>query len=948
MRTVGSTVRVGTHFLRNCYSQIRAGILLVPLSFLLLSACGSSSPIEEAAEEIAENLPQSFSICPGENAQREALEAFFNASEGDTIEFCAGHFDFTSGLLLSDATGITIRGAGMDETFLSFANSNNKEGLFASHVTGLTIEDLTVEDMPGDGVKFSDSRFVTVRGVRVRWTNATPGHANFDATQESWAANGAYAFYPVLSEDVLVEQSEAIGSSDVGFYIGQSQDVVIRNNLAFNNVQGYEFENTDNSEMYDNEATNNAGGFLVVDLPGRTRYGDKNRIYRNNIHNNNINNFAPKGTIAAAVPRGTGIIVLATDQVEIFDNDINNNDTLGIVVVSYRLLDRSRDPRYDYFSEGIHIYNNRFADNGTNPQEPDPEAGDSTDPGSNPTVLPALIQAKNQGQMAHIVWDGYFDVLNEGCDAPPGVETDERGKPDYRDDDVASDCGEQGNGDPVRYNAYKFDGNGDLRLPENGICIQNNSFNDTGVPIPEFVNFRGTVPSGPDPDSQDQLVGSRDQAPHDCVLPLVPAAVVEEFAGESGGSEAPSDEEVRRICEAVVPGQINRAALPFDCPELSHYGLFADPAEPRSGAHGNSMPFDLTTALFSDYAIKYRIVFLPPGEPARWRDSSGGPNTHVDFPVGTVIAKTFAFRNEVNGEITENIVETRLLIKRDSDNGIIWQGLPYVWETTAAGNTRAVLAVAGTTAAVSWDYLDPDPNVVDENGERMRYSGSTDNYQVPQAAQCVTCHAREFLEAGTAPIGPKVRGLNRDYDYGAAGVRNQLEFWCDSGFMVDCPADLSGIERLPEWNVPGSSGFAANSDEDVEARTRAYFENNCAHCHNPRGVAKSTRMFLDQFIEVEGQVSDRPVDRDHGICKSPVASGRGTGDRLHDIVPGDPDASILEFRVNNADDSAIRMPPVARSVRHDEGHALIRDWISILPLPTTQDDNCSAGAVPAP
>ena len=582
-------------------TTLRSALLI--LTALALTACGSSgAPPASSAPDTAAAAPQTFRICPGPNAQAEALEAFFDADEGDTIEFCAGLFTFTSGLLLSNARGITIRGAGMDETFLNFANSNNKEGLFASHVTGLTIEDLTVEDMPGDGIKFSDARFVTVRRTRVRWTNATPGHANYDATMESWAANGAYAYYPVLSEDVIVEDSEAIGSSDVGFYIGQSQDVIIRNNLAYHNVQGYEFENTDNSEMYDNEARDNAGGFLVVDLPGRTRYGDKNRLYRNTIHNNNINNFAPKGTIAAAVPRGTGIIVLATDQVEIFDNDINNNDTLGIVVVSYRLLDRSRDPRYDYYAEGIHIHSNRFADNGTNPQEPDPDAGDSTDPGSNPTVLPALIQAKNMGQMAHIVWDGYTDTLNDGCEAPQGIATDERGKPDYRDEESARDCGEQSNGDPVRYNAYKFDDNGELILPINGLCIQNNSFADTGVPLPEFVNFQGTVPGDLDDiagDGQDRPTGSRDQSPHDCSLPALPATVVEEFSPGGGSSGAPSEEEVRRICESVVPGQVNRAALPFNCPELSHYGLFANTEEPRSGFNGGGVPYELTTPLFS-------------------------------------------------------------------------------------------------------------------------------------------------------------------------------------------------------------------------------------------------------------------------------------------------------------------------------------------------------------
>ncbi|MGB1556947.1 MAG: hypothetical protein ACPHCJ_04120, partial [Oceanococcaceae bacterium] len=175
----------------------------------------------------------------------------------------------------------------------------------------------------------------------------------------------------------------------------------------------------------------------------------------------------------------------------------------------------------------------------------------------------------------------------------------------------------------------------------------------------------------------------------------------------------------------------------------------------------------------------------------------------------------------------------------------------------------------------------------------------------------------------------------------ALGIRNQLQHWCSTGFMVGCPSDLSQVASLPVWNVPGSAGFAAGSPEDIEVRARSYLEANCAHCHNPKGVAKSTRLNLDRWILSEGQVSPRPVNRDYGICKSPVASGRGTGDRLYDIVPGDPEASIMHFRLDNADDPAIRMPPIARSVRHDEGFALIEQWIAALPLPTTEDDNCS-------
>lgn len=894
----------------------------------VLTACGNSQlPGDQALPGTAAKLSR---ICPGETATADALKAFFNAGEGDVIEFCEGTFEFTTGLVLGNTRGVTIRGAGIDKTILNFANSNSKEGIFASHTQGLTVEDLTIQDTAGDGLKVSDSRFVTMRRVKVTWTNVEEGHPNYDASQESWARNGAYAFYPVLTSDVLIEDCIARGSSDVGFYVGQSQRVIVRNNVAEWNVQGYEFENTDDSEMHDNLATNNAGGFLAVDLPGRTRYGDKNRFYNNRIINNNIDNFAPRGTIAAAVPRGTGMIILATDQVEVFNNEFRDNKTLGLVIVNYGLVDSSKDPRYDYYAEGIHIHDNLFADNGTQPQEPviDP-ATVLADPNSltgNPSLLPSLIMAKNQGQTGHIAWDGAFDSLNPDCQYPQGVPADERGKPQYQDDDRAPDCGETDNGNPIKYNAYKFDGNGKLRKPDNWICIHDNTFADTLVPQPQFVNFHGTDPE----------LATRDKESHACSLPALPITPELSYTpGGGGGADGLSEAETRRLCNGGSPRQVNWAAAAADCPTLDQYGLFADPQDPRSAPNGGGVPFDLTTPLFSDYALKYRVAFMPPGTSAQWQDASQGPNAAIRFPVGTILAKTFAFRDGSE----ENVVETRLLIKRQGSEGVIWEGLPYIWRTDPASGRRiAELKVEGGEAAVSWNFDDPDSRV------ETRYTGSTDAYVIPHAAQCVTCHQRQEIgEAGASPIGPKPRMLNRDYDYGASlGIRNQLVYWCSTGLLQGCPNDVAQAERLPEWNVPGSSGFDPDSDQDLEARARAYLEINCAHCHNPKGTAKSTRMNLDQWILREsGEVEPRPVDRDYGICKSPVASGRGTGDRLYDIVPGDPDNSIMDFRLNDADDAAIRMPPIARSVRHDEGYALIRQWIDRLPMESTQDDNCS-------
>jgi uncharacterized repeat protein (TIGR03806 family) len=322
---------------------------------------------------------------------------------------------------------------------------------------------------------------------------------------------------------------------------------------------------------------------------------------------------------------------------------------------------------------------------------------------------------------------------------------------------------------------------------------------------------------------------------------------------------------------------------------------------------------------------------MPAGTQAIYKDAStDGPNATIIFPAGTIIAKTFAFADEPSG--TENVVETRLLIKRvnSQTHDARWDGLVYVWKTGNDGKRYAELTPTGGTASVSWDLHDVD------SGAHL--AGSAPAYQIPNHNQCLSCHSREDSEPGAAPIGLKVRNLNRPYgsespiptqqaQMDIAGM-NQVAWLCQRGLMLGCP-DLgvdagtqvaANVERLPVFNKPGDAGFAAGSGEDIESRARAYLEVNCQHCHNVRGYAASTGLYLNSI---------GPVDRAHGICKSPTATGSsGSGGREFDIYPARPELSILEFRIGpDADTPAERMPSLARSVMHGEGHALVEQWI---------------------
>ena len=248
-------------------------------------------------------------------------------ANGDTIDLPEGYFMFTKSITMDGKANILIRGKGMDKTILSFKNqTEGAEGLHISNGINIVLEDFSVEDSKGDNIKVNDTRGITFRRIRSAWPEGGKNE------------NGAYALYPVLCKHVLIEESMAIGSSDAGIYVGQSDSVIIRNNKAYWNVAGIESENSRWVEIYGNEAYDNTGGLLIFDLPGLTQYGHTTRVYKNNIHDNNHENFATKGNVVASIPPGTGVMILATHNLEMTNNQIKNNKTVGTGIISYDLV----------------------------------------------------------------------------------------------------------------------------------------------------------------------------------------------------------------------------------------------------------------------------------------------------------------------------------------------------------------------------------------------------------------------------------------------------------------------------------------------------------------------------------------------------------------------------------------------------------------------------------
>jgi uncharacterized repeat protein (TIGR03806 family) len=313
------------------------------------------------------------------------------------------------------------------------------------------------------------------------------------------------------------------------------------------------------------------------------------------------------------------------------------------------------------------------------------------------------------------------------------------------------------------------------------------------------------------------------------------------------------------------------------------------------------LPYDLNTPLFTDYAHKLRTVWMPDGQSAQYAED------RFDYPVGTVLTKTFYYPKDAQRNLLQNsqddrdpkagldmarvrLVETRVLVRQKDG----WAALPYVWN---ADQNEATLELAGDSSALELTAAD---------GKKTAFT-----YMVPDANQCSECHA-EQKGGGIAPLGPKARHLNKDFAY-EGGSENQLQHWQARGFLKGLP-ELAQVPQNALWGHP-------RAGESLEKQARSYLDANCSHCHNPKGAARTSGLYLDPHT---------PVSIAYGICKPPVAAGGGTGGRLEDIHPGSPEKSVLSYRVGS-DKPGDMMPELGRTLVHREGLEMLNRWIASLP-----------------
>ncbi|HVR91156.1 MAG TPA: parallel beta-helix domain-containing protein [Novosphingobium sp.] len=330
---------------------------------------------------------KTIEVAAGDGAQTRLQEALIVAQPGDVVSIGAGRFALTDGLSL-DVANVTVRGAGMEATVLDFTTQQGAgEGLLVTS-DDVTLRDFAIENPHGDGIKSKGADRIVYYRTRVTWTGGPK------------ETNGAYGIYPVESTGVLIDGVKVSGASDAGIYVGQSKDITIRNSIAEGNVAGIEIENSRNALVLSNYVTRNTGGILVFDLPALPVMGGGNVMVGGNlVVGNDTPNFAPKGNIVASVRRGTGIMVMANDHVEVIANQLDANPTAQIMVITYPLP--FTDQRYNPVPRQIMLVANSFGRGGYDPQLPG---------------APALLAAFG-GSLPPILWDGLGEPPQAGKSA---------------------------------------------------------------------------------------------------------------------------------------------------------------------------------------------------------------------------------------------------------------------------------------------------------------------------------------------------------------------------------------------------------------------------------------------------------------------------------------------------------------------------------------------------
>jgi parallel beta-helix repeat protein len=220
-----------------------------------------------------------------------------------------------------------------------------------------------------DAILYSGNNFVAENlEIRNYKGNGIMGQAgnNFEIRNNVIAESGVYGIFPQLGQNGIVEHNVVSGIADAAIYIGMSDNILVAHNDVFDSVAGIEIENSRHAIVEHNYVHNNSGGLLAFVTPGLPIKTTDDVIFRNNfVVGNNHKNFGAPGSTVSGIPAGTGILVMAADDVVIEANVVSDNKVAGVIITDHgHASNITADPESDPNSDRVKLLDNMMLRNG--------------------------------------------------------------------------------------------------------------------------------------------------------------------------------------------------------------------------------------------------------------------------------------------------------------------------------------------------------------------------------------------------------------------------------------------------------------------------------------------------------------------------------------------------------------------------------------------------------
>ena len=301
--------------------------------------------LEEASDQDETNRPTGkvIKVKDGGSIQK----AVGKAKSGDLIQVFPGTYSET---VYIDKDNISLQGVIREGKWPTLDGEKELNDAFLYSGNNILIENFKIIGYKGNGIMGQAGNNFILRNNLIH-----------DA--------GVYGIFPEFGTNGLIEHNVLSGIEDAAIYVGMCDNVDVLHNEVYNNVAGIEIENSRHCLVENNYAHDNTGGILVFITPGLPIKTCFDVIVRNNfVINNNHENFGAEGSIVSGIPPGTGILVMAADEVTIENNIISGNDNSGITITDLSFgANLSNDPESEPNPDRLVVLDNIMTENGNNP-----------------------------------------------------------------------------------------------------------------------------------------------------------------------------------------------------------------------------------------------------------------------------------------------------------------------------------------------------------------------------------------------------------------------------------------------------------------------------------------------------------------------------------------------------------------------------------------------------